>query len=305
MANDPYTIRIFVEEGDPEGIRIIDHMNWTGRAVVFPREKWADIRSRNDFEQPGVYILIGQVSDKDDLPTLYIGEGDGVRSRIDSHAKTKDFWSWGIVFDSTNYGLNKAHIQWLEFELIQQAKKAARSHIDNGNVPLEPALNPSERAGTKKFFKEILQILPLAGLRAFEIPKATVPSTGTDNNASQGLQLNTGNDTIVVPAQEDGFEEVFLGKDCWYSIRISGGMLPKIKWITAYQSQPISAITYIAKVAKIVPYGEGGKYKLIFDGKAQKLPKIPLGKAPKGTMQGPRYTTREKLLKATQVMDAF
>jgi len=27
---DPYTIRIFVPDGDPEGVRIIDRMNWTG-----------------------------------------------------------------------------------------------------------------------------------------------------------------------------------------------------------------------------------------------------------------------------------
>lgn len=197
MANDPYTIRIFVEEGDPEGVRIIDHMNWTGQAVVFPREKWADIRQRKEFDEPGVYVLIGYTSSKDELPTLYIGEGDGVRTRIDSHAKGKDFWSWGIVFDSTNHGLNKAHVQWLEYALVQQAKKAARSHLDNGNELLEPALNPSERAGTKRFLKEILQILPLAGLRAFEIPKATVPTAGPNKDVEETLQLTTGTRIVI------------------------------------------------------------------------------------------------------------
>jgi len=28
---DPFTIHIFVPEGDPEGVRLIDRMNWTGR----------------------------------------------------------------------------------------------------------------------------------------------------------------------------------------------------------------------------------------------------------------------------------
>lgn len=305
MANDPYTIRIFVEEGDPEGVRIIDHMNWTGQGVVFPRDKWAEIRTRKEFDEPGVYILIGYTSSDDDLPTLYIGEGDGVRIRIDSHAKSKDFWSWGIVFDSTNRGLNKAHVQWLEYALVQQAKTAARSHLDNSNEPLEPALNPSEKAGTRKFLKEILQILPLAGLRAFEIPKATVPTVVSSKDAEHAIQLATENDTIVVPAQKDGFDKVFLGENCWYAIRISGGMLPKIKWIAAYQTQPTSAITHIAKVSHIEPYGESGKYKLSFDGAAEKITPIPLKDAPRGTMQGPRYTTRVKLLKSKKVMDAF
>lgn len=305
MTNNPYTIRIFVEEGDPEGVRIIDHMNWTGQAVVFPRDKWVSIRTRTEFDEPGVYILIGYASTDDDLPTLYIGEGDGVRPRIDNHAKNKDFWSWAIVFDSTNRGLNKAHVQWLEYALVQQAKEAGRSHLDNGNEPLEPALNPSEKAGTRMFLKEILQILPLAGLRAFEIPKATVPTVESDKDAEPIIELATENDTVVVPAQKDGFDEVFLGENCWYAIRISGGMLPRIKWIAAYQSQPISAITHIAKVSRIEPYGESGKYKLIFSGKAEELSPIPFKDAPRGTMQSPRYTARDKLLKAKNVMDVF
>ena len=46
------TIRIFVPDGDPEGLRIIDRMNWTGLGIVFPRESWAKIRQRMDFGKP-------------------------------------------------------------------------------------------------------------------------------------------------------------------------------------------------------------------------------------------------------------
>ena len=34
---EPFTIRIFVPDGDPEGVRLIDRMNWTGLGVVFRR----------------------------------------------------------------------------------------------------------------------------------------------------------------------------------------------------------------------------------------------------------------------------
>jgi hypothetical protein len=66
---DPFTIRIFVPDGNPEGLRIIDWMNWTGQGIVFPREEWVKIRHRAEFSKPGVYILVGHVTD-DDLPTL-------------------------------------------------------------------------------------------------------------------------------------------------------------------------------------------------------------------------------------------
>ncbi len=75
-----------------------------------------------------------------------------------------------------------------------------------------------------------------------------------------------------MPAQQDGFNEVFLGQHCWYAIRIGGGMLPKSKYVAAYQSNPVSAITYYAKVSRIEPYGDEGKYKLIFAEPAKALP---------------------------------
>jgi hypothetical protein len=74
MANDPFTLCIFVPDGDPEGVRIIDRMNWTGLGIVFPREKWPTTKQRSEFSHPGVYILTGYRSAEDELPTVYIGE---------------------------------------------------------------------------------------------------------------------------------------------------------------------------------------------------------------------------------------
>ena len=94
-----------------------------------------------------------------------------------------------------------------------------------------------------------------------------------------------------------------LREDCWYSIRISGGMLDKIKYIAAYQTQPVSAITHYAPVDRIEPYGESGKYKIIFSEKAPALGPIPYGDAPAGSMQGPRYTSLERLKRARTLTD--
>jgi hypothetical protein len=96
---------------------------------------------------------------------------------------------------------------------------------------------------------------------------------------------------------------VFLGENAWHAIRISGGMIPKIKYIAAYQTQPISAITHIAPIARIEPYGDNGKYKLVFSEAAKSVTPIPYGNAPSGAMQGPRYTSHEKLLGAKTLMD--
>lgn len=89
----------------------------------------------------------------------------------------------------------------------------------------------------------------------------------------------------------------------WYAIRIAGGMLEKIKFIAAYQTAPVSAITHFAPVERIEPYGEGGKYRLVFSEPAQPVGPIPFGDAPQGAMQGPRYTTFEKLKAAAKLTD--
>ena len=54
---------------------------------------------------------------------MYVGQADGVKSRIDSHGQQKDFWDTGIVFVSNSGGLNRAHVTWLEHALVAGHRK--------------------------------------------------------------------------------------------------------------------------------------------------------------------------------------
>jgi hypothetical protein len=56
--------------------------------------------------------------------------------------------------------------------VVNRATATGRCRLDNGNAPQEPGLTEAEKADTQAFLKEILQILPFVGLRAFEFPKA-------------------------------------------------------------------------------------------------------------------------------------
>lgn len=112
--------------------------------------------------------------------------------------------------------------------------------------------------------------------------------------------------TVVVAARPEGFEEEFLGHNCWYSIRIHVAMLDKIKYIAAYQVAPVSAITYYAEVSSIEKHGDTNKYILYFKSNAIKIKPIPLNKDKKGVApQAPRYTSLDKLLKANNVSQVF
>lgn len=102
-------------------------------------------------------------------------------------------------------------------------------------------------------------------------------------------------DTIIVPAWEDGFNETFLGENCWYAVRISSPMISRLKYIAAYQVAPVSAVTCYAAIDRIEKYEDTGKYILYFKGKAKKIEKIPLGDN-KMAVRSCRYTNLQKLL---------
>ena len=296
---DPFTLRIFVPDGDPEGVRLIDRMNWTGLGLVFRRSDWPQVRNRDHMDGIGVYLLVGYRNSNNELRTWYVGQADGLKTRIDSHYKEKDFWDRAVVFVSTSGGLNRAHITWLEYALVKRLTEAKRCLLDNAVLPKESKLTEAEKADTKGFVKEILQILPLVGLHAFDVPKIAVDPNDVEPEGHDNR------DTIVVPANDPRFAETFLGEDSWYAIRMSGGMLCKIKYIAAYRTAPVSAITHVASVSHIEPYGESGKYKVVFSGSAERIERIPYGDAKQGTMQSPRYASYERLKKARTLPDVF
>lgn len=294
--SDPFTIRIFIPEGNPEGIRIIDRLTSTGKFLVFPRTDWDKVKDRPELNQTGIYILSGYANPDDELPTIYIGQADVVRNRIDQHIRNKIFWDKAVLFVFQN--MTPTYARWLEYALIKRAMKAQRSNLENGNIPQEPPISEPEKAAMKLFLEEIYQTLPLIGISVFELP---IVIARPDVHIKRGER-----NTIIVPAHEDGFKKVFIGQNAWWAIRISGGMLNKIKYIAIYRTAPIKAITHFAEIGRIEPYGEEGKYKLVFSGPAKKLDRpIPFSNSPQGLMQGPKYTTFEKLKKAQKVADLF
>lgn len=112
-------------------------------------------------------------------------------------------------------------------------------------------------------------------------------------------------DTIVIPAREDGFNEVFINENCWYAIRLNSSMIPKIKYIAAYQVAPISAITHIAEVKSIEQWKDSNKYIVYFTEPAEKIKKVPLGTGKGKAPQSPRYSSRERILDAKSLDNVF
>ncbi len=110
----------------------------------------------------------------------------------------------------------------------------------------------------------------------------------------------------TVLKNKNEFKEVFLNENRWYAIRVHSSMIPKIKYIAAYQVAPVSAITHVAKVSSIETWKETNKYIVYFLEPAKKIKSIKL--IPKSIVkapQAPRYTSYKRLIKAKNMDEVF
>ena len=210
MNTTPFSLRIFVADGDPDGLRIVDKSNWIGKALVFPRALLPQVKARPELAQTGVYLLLGPRPDGEG-DMLYVGEGDPIRPRLESHYAQKDFWTRAIGFTTTTAGqLNKAHVQFLESRLIALARAAKRMPLDNANQPAEPSLSEADRADMEVFLGHMLGMLPVLGVHAFEqavpvpagkvVPVLTCKGKGvlaTGYEATQGFVVKAGSHAVA------------------------------------------------------------------------------------------------------------
>jgi hypothetical protein len=139
----------------------------------------------------------------------------------------------------------------------------------------------------------------------YEEPSTEVKGKRSDPEARESRKKRRAKaDTIIVPAREEGFNEVFVGENQWYAIRIGAAMKERLKYIAAYQVAPVSAVTHIAEIEDIKPYKDTGKYLVVFKGPAKEIKPIPLRET-KNAPQGPTYVRYDDLLAANTLEEAI
>lgn len=158
--NPTATVKIFLVHGDPGLLRTAEISNWTGKAVAGPRSQLDSVLQRDEAGKPGVYFLTG-VNPETGKERVYIGEAEIIRARIKGHLD-RDFWKTVSFFVSKDENLTKAHIKYLEGELIDRARKAGRYEIENTNSS-GSHLPEADSADMNVFLERMEQLLPVLG----------------------------------------------------------------------------------------------------------------------------------------------
>ncbi len=170
------TIRLFLVDGNTNGLVTAELSNWTGKAFRIPRIKLKHYSQREELKRPGVYILFGKNDKEED--SAYIGEAESGIERLQQQLNEKEFWNEVIIFNSKDKYLNKASIKYLEHRMHDIAKKAARYELNNGNTPPKPEISDAEQAELEEFLYNIKLLAATLGHRIFEELKETIEIEG-------------------------------------------------------------------------------------------------------------------------------
>jgi hypothetical protein len=178
---------MYLVDGKPEGLRVIDRSGWTGVCLAFSRADYAEAKARPELGRTGVYVLVGPEVDGPRPQRVYVGEGDEVRTRLDSHHRDKDFWTHAYVLTTKDDSLNKAHVRYLESRLLELAATVDAAARENGTMPPRLALGEAEESDMENYLENSLVLLPLLGVTLFDVVDAVgVPPHPTDGLTGDG-----------------------------------------------------------------------------------------------------------------------
>lgn len=163
----PQTIQFFLPDGNPTSIKIADLTNRMITAILFPRNKIAEVGNREEIKKYGVYFLFGYNEEKA-KPICYIGETEDCYDRIKSHNKTKDFWHYAVAITSKSNTFTKSHVKYLEYLCVKNANEIGRYDTDNLSTPAKPYITESMEADLLDNYDTIKILLAILGYPLFE-----------------------------------------------------------------------------------------------------------------------------------------
>lgn len=204
------SLRIFLADGSPSGIRHAELVNWSGQALVCPRTRFKELSRWEEAQRPGVYFLIGE-----DLETerdlVYIGEAENVQMRLGTHYRKSEFWRTALLFTSKDENLTKSHVKYLEARLIEHAREVGRVALKNAVTPAKPRIPRADQVDMEGFLVPIVTLSGALGFRFLERARVggartTKPPVESANDAKQSNDetlLNEGQ--IIFCFQRGGY----------------------------------------------------------------------------------------------------
>jgi len=124
------TIQVFLTDGSPRGIKLVEITSNIEQAIFIPRSKMNEASKRKEVSRPGIYFLFGK-NGEDSKPLVYIGQSRNCLGRIKTHDQKKDFWNYAVLIISKTESFTQTHVEYLEELAITKATEANRYTLEN------------------------------------------------------------------------------------------------------------------------------------------------------------------------------
>lgn len=186
---------MFLMDGEVTGKIKCTLSNWTGVIYKIPRIQLADLKSRDEMKQSGIYFLFGRDEDKQ-KNIIYIGQatnrknGEGVLLRVQEHTRDShaDYFNDVIILTTQNNSFGPTEISYLENKFTQLAKESGRYIVKNGNEPNPGNVTEEKQSELDEVVENVLMIVGTLGYRVF-IPMTTKVDQQARNEVEQYLYL--------------------------------------------------------------------------------------------------------------------
>jgi hypothetical protein len=175
MTNQRSVVKVHLLNRDnPGGPRILQLTHANSLAIASPRLSWSDVRLREEFAQPAVYLLLLGRDPITGRAPLYVGQTDFARDRLDHWDRNPDTswadWVSFVDFTSRDGTISHTHVEYLEARLIKLGKSLNPSEIVNPNTPSGPTVDETEQTISENFLQDVLIYCTLLGIGTFESP---------------------------------------------------------------------------------------------------------------------------------------
>lgn len=192
---DGKQVRLFLVDGTVGGLMTAEILNWTGHMLRGRRKDLGLIKKRAEAGRTGVYILFG--TGTDGQITAYIGESDNVATRLDQHNVLKEFWEDVVIITSKDMNLTKAHVRYLEAELVKLAKIIGRVALTNASDPTGGAALPeADQSDMHYFIRQIRTLMPVLGFDVFRGRSVQHTTAGTTQETVQNADTTTSDEDL-------------------------------------------------------------------------------------------------------------
>ncbi|MBE7635244.1 DUF4357 domain-containing protein [Sneathiella sp. P13V-1] len=167
------TIQLYLVDGTPDGLSIASIYGWTGSIIVARNSTLPQLLRRPEANRTGVYLLYGPDPENELKERVYVGEADDIKQRLPNSVRDRGFWELAAIITTSDESLTKAHVRYLEAELMRLVSEADRVTLDNSQTPGTERryLPEADKANMTGFLKNIETILPVVGFGMLK-PKA-------------------------------------------------------------------------------------------------------------------------------------